>query len=123
MACFTAKAITDKHMKANELRLGNYVRVKDTGDMVRVCAITKRKIGFHYGNDKKRNLTYVPYSRVEPVLIAEVHYQLPAMKDFEWADKAMCEDLYYYKGIPIADLHELQNIHFAFTGNEIEIEI
>ena len=62
-------------------------------------------------------------TEIEPVLIREVYTLLPPIPQLTWADKNMCEDLYYYNDIVITDLHELQNIHYAITGNEIEIKL
>lgn len=109
-------------MKPTELRLGNYVKIKDNDTIVKVERITRRKVGFFYGNDKSRGY-FRKYSEIAPVLIREVKDRLPTIPDLMWADKAMCEDLYYYKDLVITDLHELQNIHYALTGNEIEIEL
>lgn len=109
-------------MTPTELRIGNYVRLKDSGEIVRVAALTKRKVFFHYGNDKAR-LYHRAFPEIEPVLIREVHNRLPGIPHLMWADRTGREDLYYYQGVVITDLHELQNINFAFMGQEIEIEI
>lgn len=110
-------------MKANELRIGSIVRIKDTGEIVRVCGLTNKKICYHKGNDKGTNLSRRKYCEIEPVLIREVNSVLPPIPNLMWADKTNCEDLYYYHGVVITDLHELQNIHFALMGNELKIEI
>lgn len=109
-------------MKPTVLRLGNYVRIKDNNTIVKVEAISRKKVRFIYGGDKSRSY-YRRYSEIEPVLIREVYNSLPCIPDLMWADKANCEDLYYYRGLVITNLHELQNLHYALTGNEIEIEL
>ena len=109
-------------MKPTDLRLGNYIRIKDNDTIVKVEAISRKKVRFFYGGDKSRSY-YRRFSEIKPVLIREVYNSLPSIPDLMWADKANCEDLYYYRDLPIIDLHELQNIHYALTGNEIEIEL
>ena len=109
-------------MKPQDLRIGNYVRIKDNRIIVKVESLTLNEVGFHFDDDDP--FTHQrKYSKIEPVLIREVKDSLPSIPDLMWADKAMCEDLYYYKDVVITDLHELQNLHFALTGNEIEIEL
>lgn len=109
-------------MKPQDLRIGNLVKLRDSGEIVRVERITRRKCGFFHGNDKSRGY-FRKYSEIEPVLIREVYDSLPPIPDLYWADKAMCEDLYYYRDVVITDLHELQNIHYALTGEELNIEL
>ncbi|MBD5381981.1 hypothetical protein [Clavibacter sp.] len=109
-------------MKPTDLRIGCYVKLRDSGEIVRVERLSRRKCGFFHGNDKSRSY-FRKYSEIKPVKIFEVKSSLPYIPNFFWNDKAMREDLYYYKDLPITDLHELQNIHYALTGNEIEIEL
>lgn len=109
-------------MKPNELRIGNFVRIKDNNTIVKVEAISRKKVRFFYGGDKSRSY-YRRYSEIEPVLIREVYDSLPPIPDLMWADKTNCEDLYYYKGLVITDLHELQNLHYALAGEELKIEL
>lgn len=109
-------------MTPNELRLGNYVRIKDNGTIAKVERLSFKKVGFHYGNDKSRGY-FRKYSEIEPVLIRDVYDSLPSIPQLMWADKAMCEYLYYYRDVVITDLHELQNLHFALTGEELKIEL
>ncbi len=109
-------------MKAKDLRIGNYIRLKDCERIYSAAVITPRKIGFHHGNDKSR-IYYRKYCEIEPVKIREVHDLLPNIPQLLWVDKPLCDDLYYYSGVVITDLHELQNLHHALTGNEIDIEL
>lgn len=107
-------------MTPNELRIGNYVRIKDTGNFARVSGINRHSVYFKHLFE---NDTYRSYSDIEPILIREVKDSLPTIPDLIWADKTMCEDLYYYRGMVITDLHELQNIYYALTGEELKIEL
>lgn len=109
-------------MKPNELRLGNFVKIQDNGALVRVCAITKRKIGFHYGNDNTR-MYYRKYCEIEPLLIHDVYDKLNC-PTLNWHDNS---DTYYYGGFSLCKgvkyLHELQNLYFAMTGEELIFEV
>lgn len=109
-------------MTPNELRIGNYVRIKDSGEIVRVCAITRRKVGFHApGERPNAQLRYRKLCEIDPVNMREVKNSLPRIHSLVWVDKPLC--LYYYYGKIISALHELQNIHYALKGEEIEIEL
>lgn len=109
-------------MTPQDLRIGNYVRIKATGTIVQVRSISTRKIGFHYAADKTR-MYYRNYSEIEPVRIYDVYGSLPYIKYLEWVDDAAFEGLYLYRGIALTDIHELQNVNRDLIGTEIEIEI
>ena len=111
-------------MKPNKLRIGNYVRIKDTCEIVGVCAISKRKIGFHATGDRPNaQLRFRKLCDIEPIRIREIESSLPFIPNLMYVDKDFCEDLYYYRDLVITDLHELQNIYYALTGNEITIDL
>lgn len=108
-----------KRMKPTDLRLGNIVRIKSTGEIIHICMIDFMSV--HFIRDGQMCARFI--NEIEPVLIRDVHNLLPPIPQLMWVDKVMCEDLYYYNDIVITDLHELQNIHHAITGNEIEIKL
>lgn len=116
-------------MKPNELRIGNIIKLRDTGEIVRVCGLTKRKIGFHAPNERPNaQLRYRKYSEIEPVLIFD-HWRKIDCPYLEWRDvwgdgkwyKYKIWNMSIYKTIRY--LHELQNIHYALSGEELEIEL
>lgn len=56
-------------MKANELKYGNFVRIKRTGEIVIVNTVTKHKVGYHYNSSN--NLSYSRLYEIEPIEINE----------------------------------------------------
>lgn len=109
-------------MKPTELRIGCYVKLRGTDKIVRVSSITNRKIGFHWGSDKTL-MYYYRYSEIEPVLIWDVKDKFKHPRELSWNDINNHKEIYHYQDIPLTDFHELQNIHFALTGNEIELDL
>lgn len=111
-------------MKPTELRIGSIVKLKEDGSVIRIAALTKRKVGFHAPNERPNaHLRYRRYSEIEPVLIYD-HWQKINCPTLNYYDNT---GMYYYGGFTLHKgvryIHELQNIHFALTGNEIEIEL
>ena len=111
-------------MKQNDLRIGNFVKLKDSGDVVMVSAITKRKVGFHDPNERPdAQLRYRKYSEIEGVLIFDFHDKIDC-PTLNWYDNTKT---YYYGGFTLHKgvryIHELQNIHYALTGIELDIEL
>ena len=110
-------------MKPTDLRLGNYVRIRDNNEIVKVERLSYKKVGFHYGNDKSRGY-FRKYSEIEPVLIFDHSDKIKCLGLTWFPDKGIDESLLYdYLGTTVSYIHELQNLHYALTGNEIEIEL
>lgn len=114
-------------MRYTDLRLGNFVKLRDTGEIVRVCGLTKHKIGFHAPNERPNaHLRYRKYSEIEPVMIYD-HWRKIDCSELEWRDVWSDGKWYRYNIMSVYKtiryIHELQNIHYALTGNEIEIEL
>lgn len=74
-------------IKATELQLGDYVLVE--GKIRRVESLTKRKIGFHI-NDEKKRLYYARLHDVEPIEITE---ELLKKNEFQFKDKPIIPPL------------------------------
>lgn len=114
-------------MKPTDIRIGCLVKLKDSGDVVKVSAITKHKIGFHAPNERTNaHLRYRKYCEIEPVLIYD-HWRNIDCPDLEWRDVWADGKWYKYNIMSVYKtiryIHELQNIHYALTGDEIEIEL
>lgn len=110
-------------MKPTDLRIGNYVRIKDNNTIVKVEAISRKKVRFFYGGDKSRGY-FRKYSEIEPVLIFDHSDKIKCLGLTWFPDKGIDESLLYdYLGTTVSYIHELQNLHYALTGNEIEIEL
>lgn len=110
-------------MKPNELRIGNIVKLKDSGECVRVERLSRKKVGFHYGNDGSRGYSR-KYSEIEGVLIFDFYDKIDCTGLMWFPDKGEDESLLYdYCGTTVSYIHELQNLLFALWGEELEIEL
>lgn len=109
-------------MTPQSLRIGNYVRIKDNDTIVKVERISRRKVGFFYNGDKSRGY-FRKYSEIDGVLIYD-HWNKIDCPTLNWCDNTKT---YYYGGFTLHKgvkyIHELQNLHYALTGEEIEIEL
>lgn len=110
-------------MKPQDLRIGCYVKLKDSDKIVRVSFLSNRKIGF-YWNEDKTLMYYRKYSEIEGVLIFDHHNKIDCTGLMWFLDKGEDESLLYdYDGVTISYIHELQNIHYALMGDELKIEL
>lgn len=131
-------------MDANELRIGNWVRYKDSKEKVKVLQI--RRDGSHQLSGYNLCTTY--YSEVigeyEPIPLTEeillkCGFELTEeckmtdkVKIFELGDygvKTWYDDTcVFFKDVTpiktnLKHLHQLQNLYFAITGEELKIEL
>ena len=123
-------------MKANKLRIGNLIRWISTGEIDTVKDIFSAG-GKHGAGGKHESINNVNIQDCEPIPLTE-----------EWLKRFGFEknmEIYYYhskmsqiiiKQMPnwhlvktisgnqitsINNVHQLQNLYFAFTGNELKI--
>lgn len=135
-------------MKANELRINNYVNIE--GDVVKVKEIYEKSI--HYANSEYES--YATEDFIQPIeLTEEVLLKIGCFKRGynEIYSMALCTDCYdyyisyqnvkdnkhsfvasWYKNGElkrqirldnIQYLHELQNVFFSFTNQELEMKL
>lgn len=113
-------------MKPQDLRIGCYVKLRDSGEIVRVEKLSRRKVGFFHGNDKSRGY-FRKYSEIEPVLIYDHWQKIETCGllhcGYEDGDEMYFYYLAKYPHKIIRYIHELQNLHFALTGDELKIEL
>jgi len=105
-------------MKASELRIGN---LTDKGFIENLL-----ESGIHVGKGKCFN-----YSEVEPIpLNEEWLVKFGFEKSTVWFRKGvhavnpLLANLYEFKNIPVKEIeftHQLQNLYFALTGNELTL--
>lgn len=126
-------------MKANELRIGNLVKLN--GEIVKVEQITKKKIGYHK-EPRENVMHYAKLCEVEPIVLTE-----DVMDMIRCEDK--CADGYspvyslregfYVKCrgrdgsldfvkidstyLHIKYLHQLQNCYYVLCYKELEVEL
>lgn len=111
-------------MKPNDLRIGCFVKLRDSGEVVKVERLSRKKVGFHYGNDKSRGY-FRKYTEIEGVLIYDAIKSVDHLIDLYWHDDYDDGKWYGYCNCDRAFryIHELQNLHFALTGDELKIEL
>lgn len=123
-------------MKANELRIGNYI-FNDT-DIVTVIGISKTAVEISSDENEQANYTCYKYSDIHPEL-SPVPLTEEWLMEFGFgitcnivADKNKVE-LVYEQGIwryylskttwkDIMYVHQLQNLYFALTGEELTVK-
>ena len=124
-------------MKANELRIGNYV---EYNGIIETCySIRQSGVDFNRGKTNKGNITqsYV-WDAIQPIPITEQwlidfgfekrerFYNIPIKnKGILWVylEREFCElgtrCGYSFAEIDCKHIHQLQNLHFALTGTEL----
>jgi hypothetical protein len=124
-------------MNANELRIGNYV-YDDSGEIVQVEQINSDKI-HKWITVSKGGLIYS--SNIYPIPLTKewflklgllpVWYGYEDIEHREFEISTENEGVYrlsvnsneYVIGEPIEFVHQLQNLYFALTGEELEIKL
>lgn len=87
------------------LRIGSHVLVE--GKRVKVCGVTRRKVGYHHSEDRPNaNLRYARANEVEPISIIE-----ELLKELGFANTSSSRRITYTKGIEYEDLWiEVRNL-------------
>lgn len=114
-------------MTPSDLRIGNIVKLRDTGEIVRVCRLLPKSVQYCKDLGNENDYRYCRYVDIEGVLIYD-HWQKIIHRPMTWCGYEDGDEmyLYYYSSWPhktFRYIHELQNIHYALTGNEIEIDL
>jgi len=119
-------------IKANELRIGNLL---NNGTVVRL-AENYARIAYQYDGMPKQSC--VDYEHLEPIPLIEEWLIKCGFKFQNILKKAYQRNLYLYKGfgiyevkpkeffykeIQIKYVHQLQNLYFVLTGEELEINL
>ena len=122
-------------MKANELRIGNYVNHKELG-YIQVYGMNGEIIQFDYRKDPYYEeipfdkLSYIPLT--EDILLKcgfekeeESNCYVNQIALYFTFDKITCNVSYYeYDNLINVDyLHQLQNLYFALTNEELTINL
>ena len=117
-------------MKANELRIGNYISRPDLGtgnqiteqilELLSKRAVTTGpcRVIVLYEDLKPIPLTEEWLLKMGYDLITESHYALSGHLIWKCNDLFMCDK----NGIILKHVHQLQNLYFALTGEELEIK-
>lgn len=129
-------------IKPNELRLGNYVAVKNHGEEVigKVFAINENLISVDGGNNN------YDYHLLEPIPLSEeillkcgfekeiiprafgvhnIYYDkiiaIHEIETFEW--RVYDESDEYAINVELKSIHQLMNLYFSITGKELEVKL
>jgi len=104
-------------MEANELRIGNYVKMPNLIKPIKVSIIdttqTSRKTKAEPIFLTKEWLLKLGYFELDH--IGGIHYVVKGHTIWLCNDLLMCEK----NGIILKHVHQLQNLYFALTGNEL----
>ncbi len=112
-------------MKAQELRIGNYVSVD--GAVVKVNGLTRRKVGYCSTPCKER---YVRVNDIEPVkLTQQMMNDLNTDKSnhYKFNHSEETDDGFYLNFCGIAQVfilkyvHQMQNLYYILFGEELVI--
>lgn len=126
-------------MKANELRIGNLVKLN--GEIVKVEQITKKKIGYHK-EPRENVMHYAKLCEVEPIELTENVMDMIRCEDkcadgyspvyslregFYVKCRAIDGSLDFVKidstYLHIKYLHQLQNCYYVICYKELEVEL
>ena len=118
------KTITD--MKANELRIGNYIQVKGEKYNSQIMWILPREVGLDNSVDEIFISDLEPIPLTEEWLIrfgfevksASVTHKYSYNIGFFVLSNGLRSNI-SYDGYEIKYVHQLQNLYFALTGNEL----
>lgn len=118
-------------MKASELRIGNYVKRKSSNTPLRIENFVMDSV--HFNRSKKPYFSKV--SNIEPIPLTE---DWLLMFGFDYLDslsmyekngfgfkKSDINTIHYDYGLcslSIKYVHQLQNLYFALTGDELELK-
>lgn len=114
-------------ISANELRIGNYVLFANVEGFV--CAITEEHISFE-GIEMWHCDGYYEFQLIDKIPLTEewlFKFRFVDVYDTErhWLNKIQLDQIgmaFYYNGILIKYVHQLQNLYFALTGHELKIK-
>ena len=120
-------------IKPNELRLGNYVAVKNHGNKVigKVFAINKDTVSVEDGNNN------YDYHLLEPISLTELMLLKCGFEETQLFEDDLVflflngfglridyfEDAFYFDDTKIEYVHQLMNLYFALTGEELEVKV
>lgn len=123
-------------MEANELRIGNKVKFSEDGTYFTVVDITKGGLGV----ENEIELTWIEIDQFECIPLTEdilvkagFEFKPTGQEVYEqtwingngfeiWQhDKGFCHD--YFCGGNVNYLHQLQNLYYTLTGQELTIEL
>ena len=121
-------------MKANELRIGNYVKTKfskQRGKPIQINAIKSNLKGVYYGEDMPGELeVWADIKWLKPIPLTEewllkFGFVKDKLTNYDWykGDFEICLPSYFkYKESHIHNIkhvHQLQNLYHALTGKEL----
>ena len=117
-------------MKANELRIGNYIFADLYNDkyilVESICSKNEDIFNSECGEIPLTSLKPIPLT--EEILLKCGYFKLEHL-DTHFVIKGhtiwICNDMFLCEknGVILKHLHQLQNLYFALTNNELKIEL
>jgi len=122
-------------MEAKELRAGNYVQYEDDGSIFKVTSIERYGLGVE---NEIESVLFIVYDKFEPIPITK---EWMLKFGFKYSDDKYTHSLFnkkwnkYFKvefcgnglfisfSARIKYIHQLQNLYFALTGEELTTPI
>lgn len=114
-------------INANELRIGNWVLVLAIDNMdarfARIVVIDKLN-GFRVSSDINDDYGMGCHFDVEPIpLTPEILGQYACGNNYPLLSSNSGNDCFYLSGTKLKYVHQFQNLYFALTGEELEINL
>lgn len=131
-------------IKANDLRLGNALHYQSSDGSISVCILDLDGLKFAIESPSKFNMHYSPINLTEEILIllgfSNEDYNAGYMGiDFKSGnmilDFVLCKpkskgdwndcftyDLEFHRFVSVEYVHELQNLYYVITGNELPLQ-
>lgn len=125
-------------MKIQELRIGNLVKCKTSNDSAIYSVIQIDGLGLKVRLSHPRHTEFTPLDRIKPIPLTEEillkcgFYQENGVMSYATQDYSSVKITYetlakYYRLYPytyrIDYLHQLQNLYFDLTGEELEVKL
>lgn len=124
-------------MKYYDLRIGDYVKLKENGQNVRVAGLTSKKVRFH--KDDESRLYSRKYSEIEPVPFAEMYGDITnadillVVTEKRNGRELTLGEAHFFKvkdqdgvftsvdNYTFRYVHEIQNYHYAKYGETLDL--
>ena len=108
-------------MKANELRIGNWVDYKGYAYKVTLGLFSEFDARISFADEYNPIFITESWLSVLGFKNNEDYPEVWMLNDF-WLSKSKDEAIYYDEKLLIKHVHQLQNLYFALTGQELELK-
>ena len=124
----TTKPLNQNKMKTSELRIGNYLNYQNSTEIATVVLINEK----HF-DCRNEDEIFTPNGNYEPIKLIFPWLMIFGFKELEkdyrtffkkgkFKVELSSSGNVYYGKLYIGYVHQLQNLYFALTGNELKIK-